>query len=280
MAEFISAKYICERKREYVKSESRRIRLAGVRAKVAVLTFEDCSKHSYKKVFSWADITVVIHRFKKSDDFESCKRALLIFANDASIHGILISGRPQNGMNIQKLYDLIPIKKDIAARSKGSVAAFLCSTDTCHMPPAADAIMAVLRDNGIAYNQKTVCIIGSGNCARSLAFMLYNGGACVSLNANTNYPACVAAKNSDILISLSETDVLINKDFINDDQTIIDIGHHKDQNGIVCGSVDIHTAEIFVENIVIFKDSEISLLADYMLAEHVLKSADADIKTV
>ena len=62
VAEYYNTRYIAKDMREYVKAESRRIRLSGVRAKVTVLSTGTPGPLSCLKAFSWADITCVIKK--------------------------------------------------------------------------------------------------------------------------------------------------------------------------------------------------------------------------
>lgn len=273
MAEFVSTKHICKTMREYVKRESRRIRLAGVRSKAVVISFGDDKLLSLKKTLSWADVTTVLCRMKENVSMKECKSRLGEYAADESVHAIIIEGNPPLKVNLQELYDAIPIQKDIMCRGASAVSAMLCANKGAHMPVYSDAVMRVLRESSTEYVQKQAVLFGNCNEIRMLGLMLMNAGAYVSLCGNIDGEAARLASESDILITMLNRPECMGADFFNERQFIVDLGENTNAAGITVGDVVFKEAEMFVQGIASARRNDFRELCDYITVEHVLKSA-------
>lgn len=268
MAEYYSTRHIAQRQRAYVKAESRRIRLAGVRAKAVVFYKSDSAPMSYLRAFSWADITVLMIKLKKAEDGYS---VLQKHISDSSVHGIIIADEGEEKMYAMR--NMLPPEKDILCEGAGAVAAALCSVPGAYKPCFSDAVMRMMRYSAVEYSGKHIALFGVGNTVRALGFMLMNAGSHVSLCPTANAESRRIAERADIIITKLDMPNSINAAFMNEKQIIIDLGHNTAPNGKVSGDVVLRDAEKFVKAIFIGQENAFFELADYIAAEHVLRSA-------
>ena len=276
MAEYYNTRYIAKDMREYVKAESRRIRLSGVRAKVTVLSTGTPGPLSCLKAFSWADITCVIKKVR--GDMQHWKNAVESAVNDENIHGIIITGNFKSDCERQTVCNMMTAEKDIMCSGALAVASALRCEKNAHIPAMAVAVMQMLRYNDIEYCGKRIMLFGSGNTVRMLGFMLMNAGACVSICASASKCAQKAAADADIIITKQDAPNTINFSFMKEGQIIVDLGKNTGANGKPTGDVVFRDAEKFVRGIYIDEDNSFSDLTDYILCDHILKNAAAALK--
>lgn len=260
MAEFFSTKHIAKNMREYIKAESRRLRLSGVRAKVIVVYTGKGKDLPFYSAFSWADITIV-KKYVRS--ITLAKEIIQSAAADNSVHGITSVGDDSDIKNIRMLSDMVPAEKDVLCKSAYTVASFLRGESHAHIPCRADAVLRMLRYSCVDIKDKTAVVLGTGNEARALCFLLMNSGVCVTLSSFADERAKVLCRNADMLFSFLKRKNAVNSDFVNEKQTIVDLS----------GSVDIHSVEPYVNAIYTSDENSFSELCSYIAADHVLKSA-------
>lgn len=275
MAVFLNTKQICAQMREYVKKESRRIRLAGVRAKTVVFIFDDTKTLTFLKAFSWADITTAICRARPQKPALEYLSDIVSLSADTKVHGVIIV--PPKHTNIQKLFDSIPVEKDISCRSASAISAMLCRERSAHLPCLAEGVMRILRYYNIEYSAKRVLLLGIHNDMRLLGQILINAGSIVTQTAGLAGDIERIASESDIIISMTNISSSMGKGFFRENQVIIDLGLGKNSEGRA-GDACFDEAEKFVEGIFLREDGGFAELTDYILTEHVLKSAAEALK--
>ena len=275
MAEFLNTRYICAQMREYVKKESRRIRLLGVRAKTAVFIFDDTKPLTFLKTFSWADISTAVCRARPESSALEYMNDIARLSGDPKVHGVIIV--PPKHTNIQTLFDSIPVEKDVSCRSASAISAMLCREKRAYLPCLAEGVMRILRYYNVDYSAKHVLLLGIHNDMRLLGQALINAGSIVTQTTGLAGDIERIASESDIIISMTNTASSMGKGFFRENQVVIDLGLGKNSEGRA-GDACFDEAEKFVEGIFLREDGGFTELTDYILTEHVLKSAAAVLK--
>ena len=263
MAEFYGTKHITEFMRGYVKHESRRIRLGGVRAKAVVFAIDAPPALSCLKAFSWADITVVIKRL--NGNLMSIKSEIINAAFDNSIHGMIITDNTHMFGNITELYDMIPPEKDVLCVGAPAVSAFFKGEGdgTC----TSAAVMKMLDYADVEYKGKTVAIIGKSHDVKVLSYVFMNRSASVFICPEASRETAKICANADILVTWQNKHCSVTSDFVNEHQIVIDLGAE--------GDCDMNDIEPFVQAVFLGSEQSFPELCDYIAAERVLKCADS-----
>ena len=254
--------------REYVKNESRRIRLKGVRSKVLIIDFKENIELPYLNALLWADITIIRKTFKEIN--EKTKEIIAEYCNNSSLNGIIILNPDE--INIQYLYDLIPIEKDILCKSTKAIATDFSYDKICNLPCLTDAVFRLLRFYDIEFRDKKISIFGMNNDLRKLALCFMNSGSavmCVPTAFNDKY---MIASKSDIIITMQNTPLSMDERCFDSGQTVIDLGKVKNSYGYV-GDIDFKAAEKYVDNIFIDANKQIEGICNYVLVSNILRNA-------
>lgn len=122
----------------------------------------------------------------------------------------------------------------------------LLTNSSCIKPCTPNGILTLLYEYGIHVNQKNVVMIGRSNIVgKPMASMLTNLNATVTLcHSKTSYDKLIQhCEIADIIISATgQTDVL-NGWKAKPNQTLIDVGMNRDENGKLCGDFSKETIE-------------------------------------
>lgn len=140
----------------------------------------------------------------------------------------------------QKLLDLVPYFKDVDGLSTASVGR-LWSDQPCLVPCTAAGIMRILPEDLSGYK---VCIINrSALIGKPLAkLVLSRNGTPVICHSKT-HSIFGEANHSDILVTAMGKPKYIKYDEWLDDLMIVDAAICRDENGKLCGDIDINTFE-------------------------------------
>ena len=267
MAEYFHTTHIAASAREFVKSESRRIRLAGVRARVVVFSIDAPPVLSALRAFSWADITVKIIRLRGNT--ESMKAEILKSCADSSVHGIIITDPENKCHRILELFDLIPAEKDVLCCGSQALSALLSVGKSAFLPCRTDALLRMLSYADIDLQGKSIFILGDNAEMRSLFLALTNSHACVTLSPTLDEKNASLCRQADILISSLGIPGVITSRCVRDCQTVVDAGFFVSDTE----DVNIDSVEPYVSAIFSGDDNSFNELCDYIATEHVLTCA-------
>jgi methylenetetrahydrofolate dehydrogenase (NADP+)/methenyltetrahydrofolate cyclohydrolase len=147
---------------------------------------------------------------------------------DEEVDGIIVQLPLPEGVDAEKVLKLVSKEKDPE-------------------PATARAVLEILDYYNIGVAGKKACVIGQGLLAgKAIGEKLRNLGALVaSCDIHTkNIPEI--AKGSDILISAVGKAGLITKEYVNNEQVVIDVGFDRDANGKLAGDVVFEEVEPLV----------------------------------
>lgn len=151
----------------------------------------------------------------------------------------------------QKLLDAIPWQMDVDGLSSASVGR-LWTNQPCIAPATAKGVMKLLPED---LSGKDVCIVGRSNLVgKPLIKLLEERNATVTLchsrtqhlayyteRANIIVSAIGKPKYFDSSYAFYDYDAVFGELFPDDQQTWIDVGINRDENGKLCGDIDIET---------------------------------------
>ena len=175
-------------------------------------------------------------------DFETLADKIQSISNDFTVDGVMLQlPLPEHlKPHEQQLLDLIPWYKDVDGLSTESIGR-LWSGQECLVPCTAQGVMRLLPDD---LSGKEVCVIGRSNLVgKPLIKLLEERNATVTLCHSKTFYLRTNIEMADIVISAIGKPKFFNGYCANDFQTWIDVGINRDENGKLCGDVNIDTFE-------------------------------------
>lgn len=166
--------------------------------------------------------------------------AIRNYAQQVEVHGIMLQlPLPKDLQKYQQeMLDLIPWYKDVDGLSSASVGR-LWTSQPCIAPATAKGVMRLLPED---LSGKDVCIVGRSNLVgKPLVKLLEERNATVTLCHSKTKGKIAHTHNADIVISAIGKPKHFKSYQANDQQTWIDVGINRDENGKLCGDVDIDT---------------------------------------
>ncbi len=181
------------------------------------------------KVFSFSE-NMAQNDFDKEFDYIN---------NNPAVHGILMFRPLPEGLDDSYVRANINPVKDIDCMGYINVAKLFSNEPDCYAPCTAESAIKILDHYKIDLAGKNITVIGrSMVIGRPVASMLISRDATVTVcNSHTQNLKDIC-KASDIIITATGKAKFLNRDYVNEDSIIIDVGINTDENKKLCGDVD------------------------------------------
>ena len=143
-----------------------------------------------------------------------------------------------------RLMNTINPKKDIDAISPVSLGKIMTGDKNGFAPCTAAGVIEILKYAGVKIRGKKVTIIGRSNVVgRPLALLFVSEDATVTVCHSFTEDVKQAGKNAEILVASCGKAKLINSEYVAENAVVIDVGINFDENGKLCGDVDVNDIE-------------------------------------
>ena len=193
------------------------------------------------------DMIGVIHKevhFEENVSKEEFYRKFDEINNDESVDGILVLRPLPKHLDEDRLMNTINPKKDIDAISPVSLGKIMTGDKNGFAPCTAAGVIEILKYAGVKIRGKKVTIIGRSNVVgRPLALLFVSEDATVTVCHSFTADVKQAGKNAEILVASCGKAKLINSEYVAENAVVIDVGINFDENGKLCGDVDINDIE-------------------------------------
>ena len=193
------------------------------------------------------DMIGVIHKevhFEENVSKEEFYREFDEINNDESVDGILVLRPLPKHLDEDRLMNTINPKKDIDAISPVSLGKIMTGDKNGFAPCTAAGVIEILKYAGVKIRGKKVTIIGRSNVVgRPLALLFVSEDATVTVCHSFTADVKQAGKNAEILVASCGKAKLINSEYVADNAVVVDVGINFDENGKLCGDVDINDIE-------------------------------------
>lgn len=169
---------------------------------------------------------------------------------DDSIHGCLLFRPLPKQFNDRTVRAALAPEKDIDGITDGSLAGVFTNTDLGYAPCTAQACLEILKYYNIPLSGRRAVVVGrSLVVGKPAAMMLDRENATVTLcNSHTqNLPAL--CKEADVVVVAMGKMGAVGADCLREDQTVVDVGIHVNEEGKLCGDVKFAEAEPIVDAI-------------------------------
>lgn len=158
---------------------------------------------------------------------------------DSEVTGILLLRPLPKHICEKDMEQMIDPAKDLDGISPMNIAKVFAGDDTGFAPCTAEAVVEVLKANGIPISGKRVTIVGrSMVVGRPLSMLLIKEHATVTICHTRTADLPGTCRNAEILVAAAGKAKMLGKEYVGKGAIVIDVGINVDENGKMCGDVD------------------------------------------
>ena len=158
---------------------------------------------------------------------------------DASIHACLMLRPLPAHLDEQAACESLLPSKDVDSMTSASLNGVFIGTSMGFAPCTAQSCMEILDYYGFDPAGKNVVVIGrSLVIGRPVSMMLQARNATVTMCHTKTVGMADICKKADILIAAAGHPRVVDENFVNPNQIVIDVGINVDENGKLCGDVN------------------------------------------
>lgn len=163
---------------------------------------------------------------------------------DPDVTGILLL-RPLPKQICEKdIEHMIDPAKDLDGISPANIAKVFAGDSTGYAPCTAEAVIEVLKANGIAISGKRVTIVGrSMVVGKPLSMLMLKENATVTICHTRTQDLKGTCRNAEILVAAAGRARMLDAEYVGEGAVVIDVGINVDENGKLCGDVDFDTIQ-------------------------------------
>ena len=193
---------------------------------------------------------------------------------DKSIHGVILF-RPLKDKELeQEAINLLKPDKDVDGMTYGSMAGVFSGRDIGFAPCTAQACLEILNFYNIDLAGKNIAVLGrSLVIGRPVSILLQNQNATVTMCHSKTKNLAEICRRADVIIAAIGRANFVDKNFVNNNQVIIDVGINIDDTGKLCGDVNFEEAASLVKAITPVPGG-VGAVTTSILASHVVKAAE------
>ncbi|MDN7245735.1 bifunctional methylenetetrahydrofolate dehydrogenase/methenyltetrahydrofolate cyclohydrolase FolD [Planococcus shenhongbingii] len=243
-AKTIDGKAVSLKIKEQVKTRVEKLKEQGIVPGLAVvLVGEDSASHTYvknkKKTCESLGMRSDLHQFP--DTLEEAELLSVIddLNKDPDIHGILVQLPLPKQIDEFKVIQAIDPSKDVDGFHPVSVGNMVIGKEA-FLPCTPHGIMKLLEHYGINPAGKHTVVIGRSNIVgKPIGQLMLQQDATVTYCHSKTADLASFTRQADILVSAIGKAKLIDHSFVKPGAVVIDVGMNRDENGKLCGDVDL-----------------------------------------
>lgn len=201
--------------------------------------------------------------------------------NDPSITGCFVQLPVPKHLQDIDVTGLINPHKDVDGFHSESIVNIYKNGHEGFIPCTPKGIITLLKHYNIPIAGKHCVIIGrSLIVGKPMSMLLTNENATVTLCHSKTKDIAYFTKQADIIISAVGKAKFINSNYVNSDkdQTLIDVGMNKDDQGKLCGDIDLADVENHVKSITPVPGG-VGPLTVFSLIENLIQSTEDILKS-
>lgn len=192
--------------------------------------------------------------------------------DDKNINGILCLRPLPKNINENKVKSIIDAKKDVDCFNPINSAKLFEGEKDGYAPCTPEAVMKILNHYEVDLSGKKVVVLGrSLIVGKPVSMMLMGENATVTICHSKTENLAEEAKNADVLVAAIGRAKMVDKSYIKEGATVIDVGINVDESGNLCGDVDTESA-IGIAKMVTPVPAGVGSVTTSVLAEHVIKA--------
>ena len=278
MARLLKGKIVADKLMEDNKIVVDELKKKGLCPTLAIFRIgEKDSDLSYEKGIAKkaqeADVNIIRYIFDEDVSKEKFYQKLDQANKDENIHGILIFRPLPERFNDDEVRNMIKPEKDVDGCNDLSLAGIFINKDLGYAPCTAQSVIELLNYYDIDVKGKNVVVLGrSLVIGKPVAMMLTNLNATVTIAHSKTADIEKIASNADILICATGKMESVNRNYVNNNQTVIDVGiSWNEEKQKLCGDVLFEEVEPIVKDITPVPGG-VGSLTSSILITHVIES--------
>jgi len=278
MARLLKGKIVADKLMEDNKIVVDELKKKGLCPTLAIFRIgEKDSDLSYEKGIAKkaqeADVNIIRYIFDEDVSKEEFYQKLDQANKDENIHGILIFRPLPERFNDDEVRNMIKPEKDVDGCNDLSLAGIFINKDLGYAPCTAQSVIELLNYYDIDVKGKNVVVLGrSLVIGKPVAMMLTNLNATVTIAHSKTADIEKIASNADILICATGKMESVNRNYVNNNQAIIDVGiSWNEEKQKLCGDVLFEEVEPIVKDITPVPGG-VGSLTSSILITHVIES--------
>ncbi len=249
----LTGKPVSDRICEELKETTSALKAKGVIPTLAVIRVgerEDdlAYERGLKKKFEANECNVVIKELPEDVTQETLDNVAKALGEDDSIHGILMFRPLPKGLTDKNIVRSIKAGKDSDAMGMENMARLFAGDEEGFAPCTAQAVIELIKYYGIDLKGKKVTVVGrSLVIGKPVALMLIKENATVTVCHTKTKDLASECRNADIIVAAAGSAKMIGKDHVREGQIVIDVGMNVDEEGKLCGDVDLDSIKDIIE---------------------------------
>ncbi len=210
----------------------------------------------------------------KNASQESLIRTIHEVNQDEEIHGVLLFRPLPDHMDEEMVCNALKPEKDVDGITAGSMAGVFMNSDLGFAPCTAQACMELLDYYDVDLTGKKVAVLGrSLVVGRPVAMMLMHKNATVTICHSRTKDLRQQCQESDVIIAAMGRAKMIDEGYFTKGQIVLDVGINMDENGKMCGDVNLSDA-ISIVDAVTPVPGGIGPVTTSVLVKHVVEAAE------
>lgn len=192
-----------------------------------------------KKMESFG-LRVQSYVFPEDISHQEFKEAFININQDEDVTGILLLRPLPKQIHEADIERVIDPAKDLDGISPSNIAKVFAGDGTGFAPCTAEAVIEVLKANGIAISGKRVTIVGrSMVVGRPLSMLMLKENATVTICHTRTADLEGTCRSAEILVAAAGRAKMLDKGYVGQGAVVIDVGINVDEDGKLCGDVDM-----------------------------------------
>lgn len=244
-SQIIKGKPVADKITEDLKKEVKNLNEMGINPKLAIVRVGErpddlaYERGALKRCQNIGIETEVIELDENISQDEFIK-AIHKLNEDDKVNGILtFRPLPKHLSEDEIKYEISP-KKDIDCFNPINTAKIVENDKTGYPPCTPTAVIEILKHYGINLTGANIVVLGrSMVVGKPLSMLLLNENATVNICHSKTRNLPEIASQADILVAAVGRAKMVKKDYVKDGAIVIDVGVNVDDQGNLCGDVDM-----------------------------------------
>lgn len=283
MAELLKGKEVVDALNEKLKADVKLLNEKGITPTLGIIRIgEKLEDISYEKGAMKRAETIGIevnnYVFDEKITQNKLLKVILEINQDPGVDGILLFRPLPKHIDDTVIRKALLASKDVDGITDESMAGVFSGTELGYPPCTPEACMEILNHYQIDLTGKKVAIIGRSLVVGKPAAMmvLQKNGTPTICHTKTKDMEAIC-QEADVLIVAAGKPKAISAAYLNEKQTVIDVGINMTEDGKLCGDVDFEEAEKIVKAITPVPGG-VGTVTTSMLMKHVVEAAWRTLK--
>lgn len=189
-------------------------------------------------------VKAVLHRFEESSSTEEVISLIKELNADSRVDGIMVQLPLPKSFDTELILESIDVRKDVDGLTSSNLGKLFKNDPTAIAPATAKGILKLLEEYDIQIDGSNAVVIGRSDIVGlPTAAVLQNSNATVTVCHSHTKNLKEICKQADILVVGIGKGEYIDKGYIKEDCTVVDVGTNKKEDGELVGDVKLNSVK-------------------------------------